>query len=419
VTLIEGSPSAVSIGKYEDGETTEALAERIVPCLVHEEAGEIQLRPSGVLALGQTYTVLSRSGVVGKLVVMPRTSRPYLARLWPPTDAGYSARQVLYCGSPFSVEAGEVELFPPGVKARIQIGLDDDESEGEHCLRLVPERSRDIAALPPLTVSGLALEPTRLEGGTDAPVLESLSCATSERPLGPGCLSSAQGQVTLRGPQSPTLWLLSSPFGKRVEILEAGAKIPIPLPSDVDSVPIEATVFDIGGRSQRATANIEVPKGQARVIINEVLANPKGNEPSEEWVELLNAGSVSAELRAWKLADGGGQVELPALVLEPGAFVVLVNPEFVGGQSGDVSPVEGSTVIRLALLAKAGLSNAGEALRLLDERGEVRSSFPATAASRAGVSIARKTPDTLDEDSKGFLSHAAPGASPGAGNQVE
>ncbi|MGC4066467.1 MAG: lamin tail domain-containing protein [Polyangiaceae bacterium] len=164
---------------------------------------------------------------------------------------------------------------------------------------------------------------------------------------------------------------------------------------------------------------MDVPKGQSRVIINEVLANPYGAEPTEEWVELFNAGSATAELYGWKLADSGGQVELPALVLEPGAFVVLANEGFLGGQSGDVSPSEGSTIIRLPYLAKSGLSNAGEALRLIDESGGIRSSFPAVAASRAGVSIARESPSTLDDDAKGFLSHAAPGASPGAYNHLE
>ncbi|MGC4066468.1 MAG: hypothetical protein QM784_17910 [Polyangiaceae bacterium] len=65
-----------------------------------------------------------------------------------------------------------------------------------------------------------------------APVLEALSCAASERQFGPACVSSVYGQITLHGPQAPTLWLLSSPLGKRIEVLDAGAKIAVPLPSD-------------------------------------------------------------------------------------------------------------------------------------------------------------------------------------------
>jgi hypothetical protein len=419
LALIEGSPSAVSVGKYEDGETTDALAERMVPHLVYQGVDEIQLRPTGVLALGQTYTLLSRGGVAEKFVVMPQTSRPYWARIWPPTDTGHLAYQVLYCGSVASVRAAEVELFPPGVTAQIQVGLDDAGSERDHCLRLVPERPRSIPALPPVMVNGVALEPTRLEGESEPPELVAQSCNAQERAFGPGCLSSANGQLTLRGPKAATLWFLTSPMGKRVEILEPGARAVVPVIGEFATVRLEAVIFDVGGRSQAASTDVEVPKGAPRVIINEVLANANGSEPEEEWIELLNAGSALAELRAWKLADGGGQVEIPALVLEPGAFVILANEGFVGGQAGDVAPAERSTVIRLSTLAKGGLSNAGEVLRLLDENGEVRSSFPARQAARAGVSLARANPDALDDDAKAFLSHAPPGASPGARNEVE
>ncbi|MGC4066469.1 MAG: hypothetical protein QM784_17915 [Polyangiaceae bacterium] len=106
VTLIEGTPSAISVGKYEDGETTDALADRTVPVLLHEDVGELQLRPTGVLALGQTYSVISRTGIIGKIVVMPRTSRPYLARLWPPGKLDFGATGPLLWGSHIDRRSG-------------------------------------------------------------------------------------------------------------------------------------------------------------------------------------------------------------------------------------------------------------------------------------------------------------------------
>jgi hypothetical protein len=166
-------------------------------------------------------------------------------------------------------------------------------------------------------------------------------------------------------------------------------------------------VFDVVFRTAPA---------RQRWVLSEVLSNPLGPEPASEWVELVNAGSVRASLAGLVLADGGGSVELPDIQADPGEFVVLARQDFNPG-TGDVAPAGSAQLVRLPELAKNGLSNSGEPLRLIDGDGRTVSSFPALAARHAGVSLARKRLERADDDPDGVAEHAAPGASPGAPNQ--
>ena len=81
-------------------------------------------------------------------------------------------------------------------------------------------------------------------------------------------------------------------------------------------------------------------------------------------------------------------------------------------------PLDPSSLLVLPSLAKSGLSNSGELLRLFDPAGSLVSRFPALKASAAGVSIARRAPESADDDPSAFGSHAPPGASPGAPNAL-
>jgi hypothetical protein len=53
---------------------------------------------------------------------------------------------------------------------------------------------------------------------------------------------------------------------------------------------------------------------------------------------------------------------------------------------------------------------------LRDPSGAIVSAFPALAATKSGVSMARRTPSSADEDPALFGPSAPPGASPGAPN---
>jgi hypothetical protein len=150
--------------------------------------------------------------------------------------------------------------------------------------------------------------------------------------------------------------------------------------------------------------------------VSEVLANPNGAEPGGEWLELVNDGTASADLGGYRLQDGSGEVSLPARQVAPGEYVVLVSENYVADPALDVAPADPSVLTVLPVLAKNGLSNSGELIRLLAADGTPVSRFPALKAATAGVSLARRAPDSADDDPAAFGPHAAPGASPGAPN---
>ena len=78
-----------------------------------------------------------------------------------------------------------------------------------------------------------------------------------------------------------------------------------------------------------------------------------------------------------------------------------------------------AALLRVPRLGKQGLSNAGELLRLRSPDGAVVSRFPAMAHGDGGTSGARRFPWSPSEDGSAFDAHAAPGASPGAQNELD
>jgi hypothetical protein len=109
---------------------------------------------------------------------------------------------------------------------------------------------------------------------------------------------------------------------------------------------------------------------------------------------------------------------LPRATLRSGEFALLVRNDFESSGGSDVPLETAALQIQMPALGKGGLSNAGEPLILKDPTGQIRSSFPALASKRAGVSLARRQPDSFDDDAAAFGEHAAPGASPGRANQL-
>ena len=419
IVFVEGKPSRVSIGKYEEGETTESLAEKLVPVRSYEEKRHVEFRPLGVLALGQTYTVLSRSGVLGTIVVAPTVERSYLARFWPPPDSSYRVHQALYCGTKAPKTKDSFKLFPTEFLGNFSVGIGDSKKFEENCVRLIPESKAKGEFLPPNHFDEFSFEPTPFINSQELGEILPAECEFEETAFGPGCIKVDSNRALLRGPRTMTFWAIFSSSGAHFHSVDADGRLVIPSIRGLKNLEISATVFDLTGRSTDAQTIIQLPPPAPRPMISEVMSNPLGSEPSEEWVEVMNAGDADAILTNYVLSDGSGSVTLPNLTIAPGAFALLVREDFMGGTSGDIAPENHVAIVRLPQLGKSGLTNSGEALTLTDADGKLVSSFPARAAERAGVSVARRDLTIFDDDSSGFLAHAPPGASPGAPNVVE
>jgi hypothetical protein len=180
---------------------------------------------------------------------------------------------------------------------------------------------------------------------------------------------------------------------------------------------VRGSAITLGGEVIDFALEIETAVARPHVVLNEVLADALGAEPAQEWIEIVNDGSVAVDLSGMTLADAGGNVALPAAPLEPGGFALLVREDF-RAEDQDPALAEDVLVVRVPVLAKNGLGNSGEALALHDASGALLSRFPALASKRAGVSLARRRPEAPDSDPASFAAHAAPGASPGAPNRT-
>lgn len=155
--------------------------------------------------------------------------------------------------------------------------------------------------------------------------------------------------------------------------------------------------------------------------ISEVLANAAGDEPDQEWIELVRTADTPASLAGLRISDGAASDVLPDLVVEPGARVLVVPAAFAGG-GADVAPWPGTPLARLdGPIGLGGLANAGEPVLLLDESGAVLSAFAAvevTGSAWNGRSVERRRVRGCDARAN-RAPNALGAATPGAPNSVE
>jgi predicted ribosomally synthesized peptide with SipW-like signal peptide len=96
----------------------------------------------------------------------------------------------------------------------------------------------------------------------------------------------------------------------------------------------------------------------ARVVINEVLYDPTGAEPAEEWIEFYNAGGTAVDLGGYTITDNFGTFTLPSYSLGAGSYAVLATSGVSFNAVYGFSPhLSGSTL---------SLSNTGDYIILKD-----------------------------------------------------
>ncbi|HEU5077527.1 MAG TPA: lamin tail domain-containing protein, partial [Polyangiaceae bacterium] len=263
---------------------------------------------------------------------------------------------------------------------------------------------------------GVLIDPSPLVELPGLAPLVPAQCADPCVAFGPGCVCAEDDRAVITGPNEAAFWVLE--LGGRSTTGETAAELPFVvtelLPGTSHS--LTGAVFDRAGRGTEVAARFRTGPPRARVVINEVYANSAGPEPEQEWVELTNAGTLSTTLAGYVLEDVGGAAVLPDVELARNAHAVLVNASYSPDPEHDAVPPADALVVVVERLGKSGLSNEGEALRLVDPDGEIVSRFPGLRASEPGISLARRTPWADDAAADAFAAHGAPGASPGMPN---
>jgi hypothetical protein len=210
-------------------------------------------------------------------------------------------------------------------------------------------------------------------------------------------------RLRVRSPKAPLLWGIA---GENLDLVKTTKATELfvmkGLPS-ASSISLDVLTFDVFGQALRQTFVTTTLSPLAHIVLNEVLANPLGPEPHQEWVELYNDGAVPGSLDGYTIADIGGKTLLPEVTLGPGQFALVVNETFEMVDDVDVTPPDDVLLVRVPTLGKSGLSNGGEPLRLLDKQGFVVSRFPAIPKPKAGQSLARVVPDAPDGVSASFV----------------
>jgi hypothetical protein len=411
--LFRDELSDYHVGRLRAGEPPATLLEREVPTLAWSDDEGSSVRPLGLLEDGPFTLASPELGAIGTFQVSSASAIPLYRRLWPPV--GVAGDAAVYCGAPAELSEVDIVLEPQGPPAKLIPGLGSERVLADRCLSidLAAELPEGLWLVPP-TAGQVLLDPEPLFVAADEPATSSL-CAEIESALGAGCARVLDDSLELRA-DDPLLWIFVEPTPAAVTT-RASERARVRGLSPDSEFRVRGETIDARGDRKGFDLVLRTAPARPRVVLNEILANANGAEPSMEWIELANAGSASANLEGYRLVDSGGSVTLPAHELPSGAFALLVKEGFVPDPGSDVPPLEGTPVLYLPSLGKSGLSNSGELLRLYDANDELVSQVPALKAPAAGVSVARSAPDAPDEESS-FGQHAPPGASPGGPNSI-
>jgi hypothetical protein len=191
-------------------------------------------------------------------------------------------------------------------------------------------------------------------------------------------------------------------------------------------------IEDLAGNERLVQVGLGAgPVGEPALAITEVLANPAGPEPHQEFVELHHGGTDPVELAGLRLADlpwSAVELELASGAapgdplagdaIEPGETLLIVAAGYDPAGTDDVAPAVGTRLVTTdASLGNAGLRNAGEWLTLYRVEPPAvlatYGNFVDTAATdHAGRSVAMVRADACDVAAS-WRSHPSGRATPG------
>lgn len=419
LALFAGELSDYHARRVRDADLPGTLLERQVSTVQWEvEPGHAVLAPQQPLVAGGAYTLVALgSGAVQTVFVRDAEPAPYFARSWPPLDAEQPfGGLAVYCGPEGDVPlAHDVELAPGPLLAALTKGVGPESVAGERCFQLLAEPLAGFAfLLPPPSIMDVAIDPAPLVGGPE-PAVTPVACTALEQELGPACLEVVDDRLFVRTAE-PALLAVKAPGLESLHTLASEGRFVVRGLTPSSAVPVHFTLLTPSGTALMETRQLLTLSPQTRVVITEVLANPVGSEPEQEWVEIVNDGSARVELSDFTFADGGEELALPQSVLEPGQFALIVGKDFQAAALGDVPVPESCPLLRLPKLGKNGLANGGEGVRLRSAAAGTLSQFPPLPSPKPGVSLARRDVAARDDDAASFALHGDPGASPCAAN---
>ena len=165
--------------------------------------------------------------------------------------------------------------------------------------------------------------------------------------------------------------------------------------------------------------NIKTEKEKPTVVINEVLYNPKGKEPDQEFVELYNFGEEAIELDGWKIKDENGEDILKDVIILPYDYIIIVGENYsIENRMDPLPPLEKIVYVE-GSIGGNGLKNRGEVVSLYDDKGELISWFPySKRIEEEGSSWERVNPKLPDTSPQNWKKNKNNSSTPGKINSV-
>ena len=415
VALVRGDVTDVALRGYRDGTPPSSSVAREIPITVWDDGGELVIAPAAVLAPGR-HTLVVGSAMQRATLDASGDDVPVLRRLWPPIGVPSAGDVAVMCGEDdIPAASGFVGLVPAGVALTVRRGILDDEGPPS-CVTVGSRGAATAWPMPVALVDGARvltrLDPVPLERASSDAETPPIACLDHEIPLATLCLLAQDDRLLVRLPATPRLltWLLNGARGMAVTTSEHATLRGL---SPASSHHLELRVRDPSGRLVEGETDVVTLSRQAHAVINEALTYPRGDAATSQWVELVNDGTAELDLTGYALDDGRMAVTLPAAVLPPGGFGLVVRAGFMLGGVDD-APAPDAVLIPVAMLGRGTFTERGTALLLRDPLGNVVSRFPATPEPTRGVSVARVTPDAPDDDPASFVLAGVP--TPGAPN---
>jgi hypothetical protein len=288
-------------------------------------------------------------------------------------------------------------LLPPRTSCRVELGAGAADGDGRALMAgLIGAFATGAAAdeTPPV-LSAVSIQ---LAG----PCL-AVTFSTDEVATGAVVLAAGDAETTSAAGTGQTSFDVAVPLAS--------------LPPETAATVVVRAVDRAGNAAESAPLAWQTPAALPPVAITEVLANPLGPEPAQEWVELRNLGSAPVPLDGLAIADSRGADLLPTATLDPGAYALVVTSSYDPENGADPAPRAGTQLLRVdGRIGADGLSNGGEVARLL--RGEeVVSSYggfvDVSSTAWAGHSVHRLVETACDR--KDAWNHTPLPPTPGSG----
>lgn len=298
-------------------------------------------------------------------------------------------------GSAIPVAVRKEPCSRVGWNAGVCVVLEPDAPLESHArFRFVVDDSVRDARGAPVDAQSFSFD-TASDVDRDSPKLLALPCAIDESELAIGCGLIDDQNVRLRvhANEPVRLQLIGTEQDVSLTAPRGDAVIELRDREPDSLIEMQLTATDEAGNRTIAPLTLRMASELARLSITEVRADPRGPEPDQEFIELLNYGEASIDLKGFSISDSPDD---PGIVIEqsqlvfPNARALLVADDFNAEELQDDAPLPGTLLVRVGKsLTRSGLANAGEDIFLRDPTGRRISAAPSVPQPRSGVCIVR------------------------------